>query len=168
MEMISESLVAKIDSAIGTCFQLNRWLDRGMSLLSTRWKMLNTAKVLHPKFAHATPALADFLSDYLDDRGCEVIYPATTIGNQNYDSPIAFFEFIMEEFVKFDNQIEDIIDAAVADGDHATKAFLDGFHMKWVPYVASMANILDVAKAYGSTPNGMQLFDVVVENCLKV
>ena len=168
MEMINPSLVAKIDSAIGFLFQLNRYLDRGMSLLSTRWKMLNCARVLHPKLAHATPALADSLSDFLDDRGCEVIYPATTIGDQEYENPIAFFEFIMDEFVKFDNQIEDIIDAAVAEGDHATKAFLDGFHMKWIPYVATMANIVDVAKSYGATPMGMQLFDVVIETCLKV
>ena len=168
MELISNELNRKLNALVTHAFYLNRILDRDMSLLSVKFKMLNSAKILHPKFAHAFPALADNISDYQDSRGMLTVYGVTPLADFDFENPIQMFVNIREEFVKYQDMVEDVIDSAIAEKDHATKIFLDGYLSKLVPFIASADNIVEVAIAYGNDTKSMQQFDDEIEHCLVV
>ena len=168
MELISQELNTRLDSIVTFAFFLNRQLDRSMSLISVKFKLLKTSKLLHEKFAHFFPTFADFLSEYQDSRGMLTVYGETPKADFDANSHIELFEMFLEEFIKYQDMIEDVIDACIAEKDHMTKAFLDGYLLKLNPYIQSAENVLDVAKMYGVDPLGMQLFDSEIEHCLTV
>lgn len=63
-------------------------------------EMVKTEQILHPKVAHAFPSaeFADGLSDYQAQRSNETVYPATPIGNREYDKPIDFSMICLKNF----------------------------------------------------------------------
>ena len=93
MGLISDKTNNLLNQLIGKCFSINRMLDRGMSLLMVRWKMVKTSEILHPAIAHAYPGdkFADSISDYQGQRDNETIYPSTPVGNKEYNNPLEFF-----------------------------------------------------------------------------
>lgn len=168
MERISEQTKKRLLFLVGRMFECNRYADRGMSLLETRWKMLTSAKYLHGLVAHAMLVLADYIGEYLSSKNCEVIYPATLIGDQEYSSPLEFFNFMLEEFYKVEDEIEDIIDGVIAEKDNSSRNFLDGFLSKWQGYVITMQNVSEIANLYGSDSKSLQQFDDEIGNSITV
>ena len=65
MELISKNLNDCLDRLIGKSFAINRMLDRGMSLLKVRWKMINSSNHLHGMLAHAY--LGDKFADSISE-----------------------------------------------------------------------------------------------------
>lgn len=169
-ELISKELNDRLSKILGECFYLNRVLDRGISLLEVRWKLLNTAKVIHPSIAHTLPLLGDKISEFQSKRNCESIYPDTIGGLKEYGSPIEFFEFVLEEFNRFEDEIYDTISYAAMEKDYASKQFLQSFLSEFEDYIATMNNIVDVANAYSTSSDSMamQLFDNEIEHCLTI
>jgi ferritin len=139
-----------------------------MSLLSVKFKLLKTSELLHKAFAHHFPEAADWVSNFQDSRGMLTVYGETPTGDFDASSHIELFEMFLEEFIKYQDMIEDVIDSCISEKDHMTKAFLDGYLLKLNPYIQSADNVLQVAKMYGTEPLGMQLFDTEIENCLVV
>lgn len=169
-ERISKELNDRMSFLLGECFRLNRVADRGISLLEVRWKLLKTASVIHPSIAHMLPLLGDKISSWQAKRNAESIYPDTVGGSKEYSSPIEFFEFLLEEFNKFEDEICDVIDYAQSERDHASTQFLKSFLAEFTDYIATMNNIVDIANAYSGTsdPMAMQLFDSEIEHCLTI
>lgn len=168
--LISEKLNHELDLLIGQAFALNRMLDRGMSLLAVRWKLVQSSKVLHEKAAHAYPSdlFADSISDYQALRDNESIYPATPIGDRNYDSPLDFFLDYHKENLKFEDMIKDTVDEAIEEGDVTTKVFLDGLLSRLTPYIALSQTLVDLATQYGNDAFHLQVMDSVLEKYVNV
>jgi len=169
-ERISKELNDMLSFLLGECFRLNRVADRGISLMEVRWKLLKSAPIIHLSIAHMLPLLGDKISSFQSKKNCESIYPDTTGGSKEYSSPLEFFEFVLEEFNKFEDEISDVIDYAQSEKDHATVQFLKSFLAEFLDYTATMNNVVDVANSYSRTsdPMAMQLFDRDVEKCLLI
>lgn len=146
MGLISESLNNQLNELVGKAFAINRMMDRGMSLLLVRWKLINTVKHLHAPVAHVFPGdlFADGISDYQSKRDMESIYPATPIGNREYSKPLDFFKDFLNECIEFEDMIKDAIDTSVKDEDITTKVFLDGILKNLVPFTALAQDLVDL------------------------
>lgn len=170
MGLISDNLNGQLNDLVGKCFSINRMLDRGMSLLMVRWKMINSSKTLHPKVAHAFPSslFADSISDYQASRNMETIYPATPIGNADYTSPLEFFTDFYNQCIELQSMIYDATESAIDDGNHSTKVFLDGLTQRLIPFTDLAQNLVDLTGQYGDDSFHLQVFDSVIDNYVNV
>lgn len=170
MGLISNELNEQLNQLIGKCFAINRMLDRGMSLLKVRWKLSLASDILHPKVAHAYPGdqFADSISDYQAQRDMESIYPATPMGNREYNNPLEFFEDFHKENLEFQDMIQDAMDQASDEGDRTTKKFLSKLLYRLVPFTDLSQTFVDLCHKYGNDDFHMQVFDSVIEKYINV
>lgn len=163
--LIDKKLNNQINELIGQCFAVNRMLDRGMSLLNVRWKMVKTAQILHPKVAHAFPSaeFADGLSDYQAQRSNETVYPATPIGDREYDKPIDFFNDMLKELLSLQDMLYDTYEAANDISDYTTKAVISGIIKNLVKYTDIAQLLIDLAENFGSDTMGIALMDASID-----
>ena len=165
MGLISEKLNNMLCEIIGECFATNRMLDRGMSLLDTKFAMKNTAALLHPGLAHVFlgSKFADGIGDYIGSRNNLVYYPATPIGDKDYIAPLEFVKDFYAHMINLQTMTYDAIDEAVEEGDYSTKVFLDGFLKNIVEYTDIAQTLIDVFNSYGFSSVNLQLLDANID-----
>lgn len=165
MGLISEKLNNMLCEIIGECFAINRMLDRGMSLLDTKFAMKNTAALLHPGLAHVFlgSKFADGIGDYIGSRNNLVYYPATPIGDKDYIAPLEFVKDFYAHMINLQTMTYDAIDEAVEEGDYSTKVFLDGFLKNIVEYTDIAQTLIDVFNSYGFSSVNLQLLDANID-----
>lgn len=165
MGLISEKLNNMLCEIIGECFAINRMLDRGMSLLDTKFAMKNTAALLHPGLAHVFlgSKFADGIGDYIGSRNNLVYYPATPIGDKDYIAPLEFVKDFYTHMINLQTMTYDAIDEAVEEGDYSTKIFLDGFLKNIVEYTDIAQTLIDVFNSYGFSSVNLQLLDANID-----
>ena len=165
MGLISEKLNNMLCEIIGECFAINRMLDRGMSLLDTKFAMKNTAALLHPGLAHVFfgSKFADGIGDYIGSRNNLVYYPATPIGDKDYIAPLEFVKDFYTHMINLQTMTYDAIDEAVEEGDYSTKVFLDGFLKNIVEYTDIAQTLIDVFNSYGFSSVNLQLLDANID-----
>lgn len=165
MGLISEKLNNMLCEIIGECFATNRMLDRGMSLLDTKFAMKNTAALLHPGLAHVFlgSKFADGIGDYIGSRNNLVYYPATPIGDKDYIAPLEFVKDFYTHMINLQTMTYDAIDEAVEEGDYSTKVFLDGFLKNIVEYIDIAQTLIDVFNSYGFSSVNLQLLDANID-----
>lgn len=165
MGLISEKLNNMLCEIIGECFATNRMLDRGMSLLDTKFAMKNTAALLHPGLAHVFlgSKFADGIGDYIGSRNNLVYYPATPIGDKDYIAPLEFVKDFYTHMINLQTMTYDAIDEAVEEGDYSTKVFLDGFLKNIVKYIDIAQTLIDVFNSYGFSSVNLQLLDANID-----
>ena len=165
MGLISEKLNNMLCEIIGECFAINRMLDRGMSLLDTKFAMKNTAALLHPGLAHVFlgSKFADGIGDYIGSRNNLVYYPATPIGDKDYMAPLEFVKDFYTHMINLQTMTYDAIDEAVEEGDYSTKVFLDGFLKNIVEYTDIAQTLIDVFNSYGFSSVNLQLLDANID-----
>lgn len=165
MGLISEKLNNMLCEIIGECFAINRMLDRGMSLLDTKFAMKNTAALLHPGLAHVFlgSKFADGIGDYIGGRNNLVYYPATPIGDKDYIAPLEFVKDFYTHMINLQTMTYDAIDEAVEEGDYSTKVFLDGFLKNIVEYTDIAQTLIDVFNSYGFSSVNLQLLDANID-----
>lgn len=168
--LISKELNDRLNEIIGKCFEINRMLDRGMSLLKVRWKMINSSNILHENVAHAYPSsdFADGISDYQGLRGNETIYPATPIGNKEYDNVLDFFKDYHNENILLENMIKDAIDDAVEEGDNTTKIYLDKVLKRLSEFTALSQDMIDLFGACENDSFKLLMLDSNIEKYVKI
>ena len=165
MGLISEKLNNMLCEIIGECFAINRMLDRGMSLLDTKFAMKNTAALLHPGLAHVFlgSKFADGIGDYIGSRNNLVYYQATPIGDKDYIAPLEFVKDFYTHMINLQTMTYDAIDEAVEEGDYSTKVFLDGFLKNIVEYTDIAQTLIDVFNSYGFSSVNLQLLDANID-----
>ena len=168
MGMIPDILNYQLNNLIGKCFEINRMLDRGMSLLMVRWKMPNASKILHESVAHIYPSdvFADSISDYQGLRDAESIYPATPAGDRDYNSPVDFFRDFVAENREFEDMIKDGIELAERESDYTTKNFLNGLLNRLVPYTALSLQLVDMFEACENDKFKLMMLDAEMEDII--
>ena len=165
MGLINEKLNNMLCEIIGECFATNRMLDRGMSLLDTKFAMKNTAALLHPGLAYVFlgDKFADSIGDYIGSRNNLVYYPATPVGDKDYTTPLEFVKDFYTQMINLQTVTYDAVDEAVEEGDYATKVFLDSLTKNIVEYTDIAQTLIDVFGAYGSNPVNLQLLDANID-----
>ena len=165
MKKISDEMNSTLNNLVGKCFYMNRMLDRGMSLLKVRWKMPITSNILHPKVAHAFTGglFADGISDYQATRDAETIYPATPMGDKEYENPVNFFEDYLNECMDFQNMLYDAYDQANEEGDYTTKKFVSGIIENLSKFTEIGQMMVDLCTQYGNDKLHMAMLDGVID-----
>ena len=158
--LIKENVNTKLDQIVTFLFAGNRMADRAMSVLDVKFVMSKTSNILHNKYAHLLPLLADRISEYQSDRNMLTVYGLTPRDDTDYTDPLEIFN----KFVEYQMQLEDMINEAyvlsVDEDDCFTHAFLMDFMRQITPVTKQCLLLLDKASKY----NDWMQFDRDIKN----
>lgn len=169
MKLISDKISKLLDDLIGEFFNTNRMLDRGMSVLAVKFKVPHTSNYVHQNLAHIYigDKFADKIGDYKLLRDCDIIYPATPIGNRDYSSPVELFKELYERNLFLEDTIKDLIDEAKEEGDLSTKKMLNHVLEDLIEYTAISKNLVDIFEPCGTDSFKLTLIDAEIEDLLE-
>ena len=97
--------------------------------------------------------------DYVHERGGRVILENIAKPEIELDSPLAAFEFVLEHEQKVTRLINDLVDVALGERDHATHNFLQWFIGEQVEEEASVDEIVQQLRMIGDSRNGLFMLD---------
>jgi ferritin len=96
---------------------------------------------------------------YVVERGGKAEIKAIDQVETNWDGIIEVFEATLEHEQKVTSLINNLMDIAVAESDHATQSFLKWFVDEQVEEEANVTEILDTLKLIGGQGNGIFMLD---------
>ncbi|MBS3742236.1 MAG: ferritin [Candidatus Cloacimonetes bacterium] len=99
------------------------------------------------------------LYNFLDERGGRIILKAIEKPDHEFDSVIDIFEKAYKHEQYVTKLINNLMDLAIKENDHATKSMLDWFVDEQVEEEASMEHLLNKLKMIGGKGNGMLMLD---------
>jgi len=97
--------------------------------------------------------------DYIKDRGGKVNLKAIEGPPTNWDSPSAPFEHALNHEKKVTGLINDLVNLAIEEKDHATNNFLQWFVKEQVEEEASADEVVQKLKLTGGKGNGLFMLD---------
>jgi len=97
--------------------------------------------------------------DFINERGGRVTLKAIDGPPTKWDSPLAVFEAAFEHEQKVTGLINDLVDLAIREKDHATNSFLHWFVTEQVEEEASADKIVRQLKMMENAPGGMFMLD---------
>jgi len=108
----------------------------------------------HEEMSHAMK-----LFDYIHSRGGRVVLKAIEAPASTFDSVMDMFEKTLahEEFITA--SINDLMETAMAEKDHATQIFLQWFVTEQVEEEENDHEIIDQLKLIGSNSQGLMMLD---------
>jgi ferritin len=96
---------------------------------------------------------------YVFDRNARVELKMIEGPQTKWDSPLAAFEAALEHEKYITNRINQLVDMAVEDNDHATRSFLNWFVDEQVEEEASANDIVQRLKNVGDNKAGLFILD---------
>ena len=97
--------------------------------------------------------------DFIDERGGRISLRAIEGPPTDWDSPLAVFEAVYEHEQKVTGLINDLVDLAIEEKDHATNSFLQWFVNEQVEEEASADQVIQQLKLVENAPGGIFLYD---------
>jgi len=97
--------------------------------------------------------------EFIDERGGRIVLKAIEGPPTQWDSPLAVFEVVYEHEQKVTGLINDLVDLAIKEKDHATNSFLQWFVSEQVEEEASADAAIQQLKMVESAPGGMFMLD---------
>jgi len=97
--------------------------------------------------------------DHVNERGGRVTLKAIDGPPVEWDSPVAVFEHVYEHEQKVTGLINDLVDLAIDEKDHASRSFLQWFVDEQVEEEDSASTILERLKLIGESGNGLFMLD---------
>jgi ferritin len=97
--------------------------------------------------------------DYVNERGGRVILDTINQPNAEWETPLAAFEQIMAHEQKVTALINDLMDLAIAEQDHATKIFLQWFVSEQVEEESSVGDVLNKLRLIKNDSSGLFMLD---------
>lgn len=154
-------VITKIEKAINE--QINRELYSAYLYLA----MAAYAYTLNLKgFAHwlelqakEETTHADKMYDYLIDQGARVVLKAIDEPPKDFKSPEHIFEATLEHEKKVTKHINELVDLAKKENDHATEIFLQWFVTEQIEEEANASEILQKIIMTGGKGNGLLMLD---------
>ena len=145
MGYISEKTKQKIYELVTAQFQLNRYFDRAMSVLDTKFALNNFVSLAHPKLAHIYPLVADEYADILIRWNYPVVYDTTFRDATDYSNPMEFFDGQLERHLLIYELIRESIKVASGNDDYNVEADLKHLLRKWNRFVGQSYLLRDKA-----------------------
>lgn len=96
---------------------------------------------------------------FINERGGRVYFQKIDQPEKEFDSPIAVFEKAYEHEKYVTSLINNLMDIAMKENDHATKSFLNWYIDEQVEEEDSMDSILNKLKMIKGKGNGMLMMD---------
>ena len=97
--------------------------------------------------------------NFLNERGGRVILSQIDSPKIEFKSPLEVFELAYEHEQFVTKLINDLMDIAISENDHAAKSFLNWFVDEQVEEEASMEGIVNKLKLIGGKGNGLLMID---------
>ncbi len=97
--------------------------------------------------------------DFLHERRSRVVLKAVKEPGKEWESPLAAFEAALEHEKYITGRINDLVNLAVAEKDHATAAFLQWFVKEQVEEEASADRIVQMLKMAANAPGALLMLD---------
>ncbi len=97
--------------------------------------------------------------DYVAERGGRVKLTAIEMPATEWDSPIAVFEEVLKHERHVTSLINNLMDVAIDERDHATKSFLNWFIDEQVEEEAAAEDILNQLKLVEGDGRGLLMLD---------
>lgn len=159
--LISDNLNDKLNLLVTKCFEGNRIMDRGLSVLNVKFVMNKTESILHPKMAHLFPLLADKVSGYQESRNCLTIYGATPLDASDYSAPYDFFSRVLDYMLDLESAIGEVIELSKEEEDYITYSFLLTFASDITKVTKQALLLVDKSEMYGAD---LKAFDHNIED----
>lgn len=97
--------------------------------------------------------------DYINERGGRVLLPAIDAPQAEWASPLACIEAVLEHEKKVTALINNLVDLAIDERDHATNIFLQWFVTEQVEEEDSVNEVLNKLRLLNGEGNGMFILD---------
>jgi len=97
--------------------------------------------------------------DYIHERGGRVTLTSIDAPQTQWDSPLAVFEHVYKHEQKVTGLINDLVDLALSEADHATNNFLQWFVTEQVEEESSADEIIQKLKLVGEASGGLLMLD---------
>jgi len=97
--------------------------------------------------------------DFVNERGGRVLLKSIDAPTTEWDSPLAAFEAAYAHEQLVTGRINDLVDLAVAEKDHATNAFLQWFVNEQVEEETSADNVVQNLKMAQNAPGALFMID---------
>ena len=97
--------------------------------------------------------------DYVNERGGRVILGPIDAPPSEWESAVSVFDATYKHEQKVTGLINDLVDLAIEEKDHATNNLLQWFVSEQVEEEASASGVLNKAKLTGDAPGGLFMLD---------
>lgn len=97
--------------------------------------------------------------DFINERGGRVVMRPIEGPPTEWDSPLAAFEAVLEHEQKVTGLINDLVELALAERDHATNIFLQWFVTEQVEEEDSANEVIQQIKLIGEAQGGLFMID---------
>jgi len=97
--------------------------------------------------------------NYINERGGRVALQAIEAPPQEWDSPLAAFEAVRVHEQKVTGLINDLVNLAISEGDHATNNFLQWFVSEQIEEEASAHDVVQKLNLVGEESSGLFMLD---------
>ena len=108
----------------------------------------------HEEVGHAMKFYA-----YVNEQGGRVILETIEKPQETFDNPQQIFDLSLKHEKFVTSRIHSLVDLALEEKDHATKAFLDWFVTEQVEEEATMDSIVNKFKLLGGSGQGLLMLD---------
>ncbi len=155
--MISKKLEEMIN-AQGNAEVLSAWLYFSMSAYFSSMDLAGFASWMH---VQGTEELlhADKMFKFLAERGGRVQLSAIEAPQQEWESAKAVLEHQLKHELWVTDRINDLMNQAIEERDHATGSFLSWYVDEQVEEVATAESLIKKIKMLGDSPQGLYLLD---------
>jgi len=97
--------------------------------------------------------------NYVNERGGRVVLQAIDAPPHEWDSPLAVFEAVHVHEQKVTGLINDLVNLAVSESDHATNNFLQWFVSEQIEEEASAHDVVQKLNLVGEESSGLFMLD---------
>jgi ferritin len=97
--------------------------------------------------------------EFINERGGRITLKAIEGPETSWDSPLAVFKAVYEHEQKVTSLINNLVDLAIEEKDHATNTFLQWFVNEQVEEEASADQVVQQLKMMEKAPGGMFMLD---------
>lgn len=97
--------------------------------------------------------------EFVNERGGRVKLEAISEPEMEWDSPLNAFEDALKHEKHVTSLINDLVDLAISEKDHATQIFLQWFVTEQVEEEASANSVVQKLKLAGESPGGLFMVD---------
>jgi ferritin len=97
--------------------------------------------------------------DFVNERGGKVTLEAIAKPESAWDSPLAAFEAIQKHEEHVTSLINDLVDLAISEKDHATNNFLQWFVSEQVEEEASVGAVVEKLRLIKDNTSGLFMMD---------
>ena len=97
--------------------------------------------------------------DHINERGGRVILAAIEGPQIEWESPLDVFEATLAHEEKVTGLINNLVDLAISEHDHASNSFLQWYVNEQVEEEASADEVIQKLKLMGDVPNGLFMVD---------